>query len=92
MINRYVAKPLRRDLYSPTWSVTQTRSFKKRCSAQRWLDKKLSPVECTRYTYHRDRARADFGEIRDDKRQHLLEVIETELMIVPSVGELGITP
>ena len=92
MRNRYTAQLFARNRYSPTWSVTQTRSFKKRCSAQRWLERKLSPVECTRYTYHRERARADFGEIRDDKRRQLLEVVEAELLIVPSVGELGVTP
>ncbi len=92
MMNRYAAQLFRRDRCSPSWTVTQSRTFKTQGSARRWLERKLAPVECTRFTYHRDRARADFGEIRDRKRQDLLEVIEAEVIVFPSVGELGVSP
>lgn len=91
MLNRYKAEVTQRDPMTGQYLVRRTRRFKTLDRAERWLQSSLRPFTCTRYTYHRDRGWAQWGEVYDLKSRgkRLLEV-EADHIEVPSVGELGV--
>jgi hypothetical protein len=89
---RYVAQVVSPQPYEPSFQVTAARSFKTAERARRWLQRKLPPVLCSRYTYHREIARAGWGDIYDRKRRRVIGSVEPEAIVLPSVGELGVTP
>lgn len=70
-------------------------------SAELWAQSVLAPVETTRDCYHRDRGRAPYVDLVEHQRsrhggrrsKHVLtgamRTVESPLVVVQSVGELG---
>lgn len=82
-----------RDLTDGAWSPMLIGSFRSHVRAERCVRNSLTKryrVITTRGCYHRDVARANYGEVRNAKRPELCgETINAPVEIVPSVGELG---
>lgn len=90
MICRYMAEVTQLDAFGH-YATQRRRSFKTLGAASRWLDRTLRPFSCSRYTYHRDRRRAQWGDVYDLKagRKHLLEV-EAPCLELPTVADVGV--
>jgi hypothetical protein len=79
-----------RDKYEPAFNAIDTRRIGTERAVELWAASALAPIVTTRDCYHRDVASAPWIDlVRTDGTTR---TISPEVIIVPSVGELGWTP